>query len=178
MYAIRPLRNFKTKQCCHLISRIANRAFFLNDEEKTRFVERLWRVATFSCVEVLAYCFMSNHFHILVYVPDPRELSDDELMARIRALYSGTALAEIEKEWELLGKIGDVNGRGRFRKRYLRRMSSASEFPSKAALSSAHFRSAPIGLVSLHFDFPFVRGDKSNRSHLCRRFGKYAIPGT
>ena len=92
------MRNFKTNQCCHLISRIANRAFFLNDEEKTRFVERLWRVATFSCVEVLAYCFMSNHFHILVYVPDPRELSDDELLARIRALYSGAALAEIEKE--------------------------------------------------------------------------------
>ena len=58
-------------------------------------VERLWRVATFSCVEVLAYCFMSNHFHILVYVPDPRELSDDELLARIRALYSGTALAKL-----------------------------------------------------------------------------------
>ena len=47
-YAMRPLRNFKTNQCCHLISRIANRAFFLNDEGKTRFVERLWRVATFS----------------------------------------------------------------------------------------------------------------------------------
>ena len=82
MYVMRPLRNFKSNQCCHLIvaadtreafggarrsraesrrpSRIANRAFFLNDEEKTRFVERLWRVATFSCVEVLAYCFMSN----------------------------------------------------------------------------------------------------------------------
>ena len=67
---MRPLRNFKTNQCCHLISRIAHRAFFLNDEEKTRFVERLWRVATFSGVEVLTYCFMSNHFHILVHVPD------------------------------------------------------------------------------------------------------------
>ena len=53
------------------------------------------RRASSSCVEVLAYCFMSNHFHILIYVPDPRELSDDELLARIRALYSGTALAEI-----------------------------------------------------------------------------------
>ena len=48
-------------------------------------------------MEVLAYCFMSNLVHILVYVPDPRELSDAELLARIRALYSGTALAEIEK---------------------------------------------------------------------------------
>ena len=128
MCAMRPLRNFKTNQCCHLISRIANRAFFLNDEEKTRFVERLWRVATLSCVEVLAYCFMSNHFHILVYVPDPRELSDDELLARIRALYSGTALAEIEREWELLSKVGGAGGRERFRRRYLRRMWSASEF--------------------------------------------------
>ena len=107
---MRPLRNFKTNQCCHLISRIANRAFILNDEEKTRFVERLWRVAAFSCVEVLAYCFMSNHFHILVYVPDPRELSDDELLARIRALYSGTAMAEVEKEWELLTKVGGARG--------------------------------------------------------------------
>ena len=37
MYAMRPLRNFKTNQCCHLISRIANRAFFLRlsvDDEK------------------------------------------------------------------------------------------------------------------------------------------------
>lgn len=71
---MRPLRNFKTNQCCHLISRIANRAFFLDDEEKTRFVERLWRVATFSCVVVLAYAFMSNHFHIFIYVPSAEEI--------------------------------------------------------------------------------------------------------
>ena len=40
MYAMRPLRNFKTNQCCHLISRIANRAFFLNDEEDDIFRKR------------------------------------------------------------------------------------------------------------------------------------------
>ena len=37
MYVMRPLRNFKTNQSCHLISRIANRAFFLwlsVDDEK------------------------------------------------------------------------------------------------------------------------------------------------
>ena len=44
MYAMRPLRNFKTNQCCHLISRIANRAFFLwllVDDEKQWKVRRL-----------------------------------------------------------------------------------------------------------------------------------------
>ena len=35
MYAMRPLRNVKANQCCHLISRIANRAFFLKVKEHT-----------------------------------------------------------------------------------------------------------------------------------------------
>ena len=50
------LRNFKPDRCYHLISRIENRAFYLTDEERTRFVERLWREAKFSGIEVLAYC--------------------------------------------------------------------------------------------------------------------------
>ena len=33
---MRPLRDFKTNRCYHLIGRIANRAFFLTDEELTR----------------------------------------------------------------------------------------------------------------------------------------------
>ena len=44
MYAMRPLRNFKTNQCCHLISRIASRAFFLKglsiDDEKQQKARR------------------------------------------------------------------------------------------------------------------------------------------
>ena len=67
---MRALRNFKPDRCYHLISRIANRAFYLTDEERTRFVERLWRVAKFSGIEVLAHCFMSNHFHLLVHLPE------------------------------------------------------------------------------------------------------------
>ena len=38
---------------------------------------------------------------------------------------------------------------------------------TQSATDSICRRPAPIGLVSLHFDFPFVRGGKSNRSHLC-----------
>ena len=70
MRGMRALRNFTPDRCYHLISRIANRAFYLTDEERTRFVERLWRVAKFSGIEVLAYCFMSNHFHLLVHFPE------------------------------------------------------------------------------------------------------------
>ena len=40
---------------------------------------------------------------------------------------------------------------------------------TQSATDSIGRRPAPIGLVSLHFDFPFVRGDKSRRSRLCVR---------
>ena len=60
---MRQLRNFQTDRCYHLISRVAHRAFYLNEEERTRFVERMRRVAYFSCIEILAYCVMRNHFH-------------------------------------------------------------------------------------------------------------------
>ena len=128
MRGMRALRNFKPDRCYHLISRIANRAFYLTDEERTRFVERLWRVAKFSGIEVLAYCFMSNHFHLLVHLPEAPELSDGELFDRIAALYSGDRLAEIRKEWEMYARLNDEAGRKRFRERFLRRMYDVSAF--------------------------------------------------
>ena len=79
---MRALRNFKSNRCYHLISRIANRAFFLTEEERSRFVARMWRVAEFSGIGVLAYCFMGNHFHLLVYLPEARKLDDGELFHR------------------------------------------------------------------------------------------------
>ena len=36
---MRQLRNFQTDRCYHLISRGAHRAFYLNEEERTRFAE-------------------------------------------------------------------------------------------------------------------------------------------
>ena len=49
---MRPLRNFKPDQCCHLISRIANRAFFLNGEKgrerfRACYLHRMWNASEF-----------------------------------------------------------------------------------------------------------------------------------
>ena len=35
---MRQLRNFQTNRCYHLVSRVAHRAFYLNEEERTRFI--------------------------------------------------------------------------------------------------------------------------------------------
>jgi REP element-mobilizing transposase RayT len=47
----------------------------------------IWQVADFCGVEVLTYCIMSNHFHVLVRVPEPKGVSDKELMRRYKVLY-------------------------------------------------------------------------------------------
>ena len=125
---MRQPRNFATDRCYHLVSRIANRAFYLSEEERTRFIERMWRVAYFSCVDILAYCVMDNHFHILAYVPPERELLEEEVLARVRTLYFGDRLAAFEKDWALQLAYGAPKKRRPFLARYIARMWSASEF--------------------------------------------------
>ena len=53
----------------HVVSRIANKAFLLNnDEKKEVFVNLLHRAADFSGVDVITYVVMDNHFHLCVRV--------------------------------------------------------------------------------------------------------------
>ena len=127
-------------RCYHLISRLAHQAFFLNDEEKTRAVELLRRVEEFSGVLVLAYAIMSNHFHIFIYVPEPAELSDDEILRRINVLYRGASLSQVLGEWARLKdeevKMLEhtsptdkyVSRFGEYRKSFVKRMWNSSEF--------------------------------------------------
>jgi len=54
----------------------------------------------FSGNRVLAYCFMSNHIHLLLeVVPAPPEgLTDGELLRRLRAINSSAQVAEVARE--------------------------------------------------------------------------------
>ena len=72
----------------HVMSRTVNGEFFFADEAKETMRRMVHAVAEFSGVEVLTYCLMSNHFHLLVRVPDGAGvvLSDEELVRRYRVL--------------------------------------------------------------------------------------------
>ena len=89
-------------RCYHLISRLAHRAFFLDDEEKDRAVALMRRVEEFSGVVVLAYAFMSNHFHIFIYVPSAEEIGEGEILRRIRVLYRDASLSQVVATWNRL----------------------------------------------------------------------------
>jgi len=89
----------------------------------------IWQVADFCGVEVLTYCIMSNHFHVLIQVPCVDSVSDAELLRRFKVLYPKptkyqvTSFAEIER---LLRAGGD--DASDVRQKLLARMGDLSEF--------------------------------------------------
>lgn len=70
--------------------RVSGGLRLLEPSDKEILRRMLWKVAAFSGVEVLAYCILSNHFHILVRVHDRsgEAVSREELLRRYRLLYA------------------------------------------------------------------------------------------
>jgi putative transposase len=71
----------------HCMSRTVAGELLFKDREKEVLRKMLWQVAEFCGVEILTYCVMSNHFHVLLRVPSEGTLSDVELMRRYKVLY-------------------------------------------------------------------------------------------
>ena len=92
----------------HLVSRCAFKQFLFQDSDKAVFVGMMRRMAAFSGIEVLTYCVMSNHFHILVHIPPPRPLDERELLARVRILYGPEYAAETRIRWAEHRKTGQL----------------------------------------------------------------------
>lgn len=88
----------------HLMSRIAHKVFIMTEEERSSFVDMMRRVAEFTGIKLVAWCFMANHFHILAYLPEPIEVDDVELMRRYRVLKGLAAGDDLPLEKENLKK--------------------------------------------------------------------------
>ena len=60
----------------HVMSRVIEHRFILGDLEKSYMANLMRRLETFTGCEVRTYAFMDNHFHILLHVPQKKEISD------------------------------------------------------------------------------------------------------
>lgn len=111
------------------MTRTVNGERIFGDVEKEVLRKMIWQVAEFCGVEVLTYCVMANHFHVLLRVPDGVEVSDKELLRRYRVLYpkptkyQSASTAVMEK---VLADGGDEALA--LRKRLLARMGDVSEY--------------------------------------------------
>ena len=73
----------------HVVTRTVNGVFLFEETDREMLRRMLWQAAEFSGVQVLTYCLLSNHFHVLVRVPARTAVGDGELVRRYRRLYPG-----------------------------------------------------------------------------------------
>lgn len=76
----------------HCLSRIVGGEPLLGDLDKEHLRRLLWQQAAFSGLEVITYCLLSNHIHLLLRVPPGGDASDPQLVERARAYYGPTSL--------------------------------------------------------------------------------------
>jgi putative transposase len=113
----------------HCMSRTVNgeRVFDRRALEVLR--KQIWQVAEFAGVDVLTYALLSNHFHVLVRVPQKGPVSDAELLRRYGVLYpkptayQAARLEVIRREFEQGGPEAEA-----WRKRLLALMGDVSVF--------------------------------------------------
>ena len=116
----------------HVMSRVTRGLFIFGDVEKRYFRWLMRRLERFMGVKVLTYCIMSNHFHILLEVPECDWLSDKELFDRINGYYSPLKAERIRSDYERLRALdeeaGTEEGLNAWRQRFFNRMGSLSHF--------------------------------------------------
>lgn len=112
----------------HIMSRVIDRQMLLDDVQKERLRRIMRSVAGFSGVQILTWTVLDNHFHILLYVPAPQPVSDEELIRRLRLLYDTAQLLCLEKQLRGLREEGHDAAAEVFKARYTYRMYEISEF--------------------------------------------------
>jgi len=116
------------ESCYHLVNRVHDRRFLFDDKWAGLFVDLLRRVEVFTGVEVLTYCVMSNHFHVLVRVPLRREVGDEELLARYEQVAGPTTFRQFKERWDRLLKQSGEAGPETLRRKLKARMYDLSMF--------------------------------------------------
>lgn len=107
------------------VDRIVGGQYLLGPVEKEVYLRLMWKVAEFLSVEVWDYCVMDTHAHKLVFCPGVVELSNEELLERIKA-YKGERHAEV-RAFERAMSIGGDHLEA-LREGYMDRMGDISEF--------------------------------------------------
>ena len=84
----------------------------------------------FCGVQVLTFCVMSNHVHVLVHVPKrPETMPDDaELVRLVRRAELSYPASDLERQLAEMRGAGDDAGAERLRERFLRRMWNLASF--------------------------------------------------
>lgn len=115
----------------HVVSKTAYHEFRFSTLHKETFREMLERQAVFCGIEILAFCLLDNHFHLLLRVPySEHPPSDETLLLRYKALYAGRPVPKSALTIEEVAFILKEGGSAakKLRKQLIARMGNVSMF--------------------------------------------------
>ena len=119
--------------CVHVMSRVVQKRFLI-DERGMEEMRRILRTqAEFAGLDVITFCFLKNHFHVLLHV-DPEkaitDVTDAELVRRFRALYGSKRSPSLGADADTLEVVleRDDERSGRVRAQLKARMGDVSVF--------------------------------------------------
>jgi REP element-mobilizing transposase RayT len=115
----------------HIVSRVVDRRHIFGPEEKEVFLRMLFAAAALHQIEILTFCLMSNHFHLMARVPR-RPAGFDLTLERVVELWSRTVGSASRRSQQRRFAMFRENGCEVFmetwRQRRLARMFSLTEF--------------------------------------------------
>ncbi len=112
----------------HCVSRVVQRQRLLDDKAKREFQHILRNYESFCGIRVITYAVMSDHFHLLLEVPQPTSISDREFFARLSKIYSKEAVIKLKDWLNYLKKHGMAANAKVEKERYVKRMFDLSQF--------------------------------------------------
>lgn len=116
----------------HVMSRFLERRMLLQEEAARRFfLDTLRAYEDLLGVEVITYCLMGNHFHLLLRVPHRPEGFDlplETVVARFERAVGAECFSFIRRDLEFWRSTGNAAAIEAWRQRQLGRMFSLSEF--------------------------------------------------
>jgi REP element-mobilizing transposase RayT len=118
----------------HCISRVVDGRFIFGSSEgrcfeAERFLFLMRRLEAFSGVRILTYALMANHFHLLCEVPEPKTLSQCEVLKRIEAGYGPERVQALQEQLARFADQPDgIEQSSRLLESYRRRMNDISIF--------------------------------------------------
>ena len=112
----------------HVIIRTVAQDFLLKKKERELLDTMVRKAARFGGIQIISFCYLHNHLHLVVFVPQRCPVTDEELVKRLGFLYGEEKAKRIKSLWEFREK----HGRSRMVKldkdKYINRMYNLSSF--------------------------------------------------
>jgi len=130
------------------MSRVVDRRKVFEAKDKEIFRKILRNQEAFTGVRIVTYCLMSNHFHLLLEVPDRETLAplDEEgLLAVLPLLYPGDVVEGVKEELERARAAGDERWHREILDRYERRRGDLGHFLKEVKLRITFYMNKRLG---------------------------------